>query len=123
VPHAPGDATDAELSISRAGGSAEANIERWIHQFDEAGQQTARRTTRTVGLADVAIVELQGAYAGMAKGGAPQPGWALIGAVVSTPGMPYFFKLTGPARSVRAARGELDALLGSLAPHRDRRDR
>jgi hypothetical protein len=132
VPHAPGDATDAELSISRAGGSADANIERWIHQFDEAGQKTARRSTRAIGLADVAIVEVQGTYAGgMGNGAAPQMpqepreprnGWALIGAVVSVPGTPYFFKLTGPAKSVLAARGELDALLGSLTRHRDPRN-
>src|SRR5579859_1704306 len=43
VPHAPGDATDAELAITRAGGSADANAERWIHQFDDEGQKTAKR--------------------------------------------------------------------------------
>jgi hypothetical protein len=30
--------------------------------------------------------------------------------------MPHFFKMTGPAKSVRAARAELDELLASLAP-------
>jgi hypothetical protein len=121
VPHAPGDAMDAELAITRAGGSADANAERWIHQFDEAGQKTANRTTRSVGLAEVAIVEVRGAYSGgMGKEGSPQPGWALIGAIVSSPGMPYFFKLTGPAKSVFAARGEFDALIGTLALRRDR---
>jgi hypothetical protein len=121
VPHAPGDAVDAELAITRAGGSADANAERWIHQFDEAGQKTSKRTTRSVGLAEVAIVEARGAYSGgMGKEGSSQPGWALIGAIVPSPGMPYFFKLTGPAKSVFAARGEFDALIGSLALHRDR---
>jgi hypothetical protein len=121
VPHAPGDATDAELSVTRVGGSTEANIDRWLHQFDEAGQKTAKRTRRTVGLADVAIVEVQGTYAGgMGNGAAAQPGWALLGAVVSTPETPFFFKLTGPVKSVVAARGEFDALLGSLARRRDR---
>jgi hypothetical protein len=121
VPHAPGDATDAELSVTRVGGSADANIDRWIHQFDEAGQKTAKRTLRMVGLADVAIVEVQGTYSGgMGNGAAARSGWALLGAVVATPGMPFFFKLTGPVKSVLAARGEFDALLGSLARRRDR---
>jgi hypothetical protein len=121
VPHAPGDASDAELSITRAGGSIEANAERWIRQFDEAGQSTAKRTTRAVGLAEVAIVEVRGTYSGgMGKEGSPQPGWALIGAIVSTSGTPYFFKLTGPEKSVRAARSEFDAFIGSLVQHRDR---
>jgi hypothetical protein len=121
VPRAPGDAADAELAITRAGGSADANAERWIHQFDEAAQKTAKRTTRSVGLAEVAIVEVKGAYSGgMGKESSPQPGWAMIGAIVPSAGMPYFFKLTGPAKSVLAARGEFDALIGSLALRRDR---
>jgi hypothetical protein len=121
IPHAPGDAADAELSITRAGGSVEANAERWIHQFDAAGQRTAKRTTRDVGPTQVAIVEVQGTYsAGMGAQGSPLSGWALVGAIVSTSDIPYFFKLTGPEKSVRAARSEFDALIGSLAPRRAR---
>jgi hypothetical protein len=56
----------------------------------------------------------------MGKEGSSQPGWSLIGAIVSTSGTPYFFKLTGPEKSVRAARSEFDALIGSLVRHRDR---
>jgi hypothetical protein len=121
VPRVPGDAADAELSITRAGGSADANADRWIHQFDEAGQKTAKRTMRAVGLAEVAMVEAQGTYSGgMGQEGSSQPGWALVGAIASTPGMPYFFKLTGPEKSVRAARREFDALIDSLVQRRHR---
>jgi hypothetical protein len=115
VPRAPGDTGDAEVSVTLAGGSPDANAERWIRQFDEASQKSAKRTTRKVGSFDVIGVEVQGIYSGgMGKDGASQPGWALLGAIVSTPTMPTFFKLTGPARSVLAARGEFDALVGSL---------
>jgi hypothetical protein len=38
VPRAPGDGVDAELSVTQAGGSVEANAERWIGQFDTASQ-------------------------------------------------------------------------------------
>lgn len=41
-------------------------------------------------------------------------GSALLGAIVSTPDMPQFFKLTGPAKTVLTARGELEAMIGSL---------
>jgi hypothetical protein len=116
VPRAAGDPADAELSVTQAGGSADANAQRWIGQFDADGQKTAKRTTRKVGNLDVTVVEVQGTYAGgMGKEGA-QTGWALLGAIVSTPGMPHFFKLTGPAKSVLAARGEFDAMIGTLAP-------
>jgi hypothetical protein len=121
IPRAGGDSADAELSVTRVGGSAEENVERWIGQFDEAGQKTAKRTTRQVGLAQVAMVEVAGTYSGaMGKDGSSQPGWALLGAIVPSPGLPYFFKVTGPKKSVLAARGELEILIDSLVPRRDR---
>jgi len=117
IPHAAGDTVDPELSITQAGGSADANVERWIGQFDAEARKTAKRTARKVGALDVAIVDVQGTYSGgMGKEGSSQPGWALLGAIVSTPGMPHFFKLTGPAKSVAAARGEFDAMIGSVRP-------
>jgi hypothetical protein len=121
IPRAQGDAADAELSVTRVGGSADANATRWIGQFDEAGQRTAKRTTRQVGSAEVVMVEVEGTYSGaMGKDRSSQPGWALLGAIVPTPDIPYFFKLTGPKRSVLAARTELDALIDSLATPRNR---
>jgi len=115
VPRAAGDAADPELSITQAGGSVDANAERWIGQFGPAGQSSAKRTTRKVGPLEVVVVEVQGTYSGaMGEAGAAQSAWALLGAIVSTPGMPHFFKLTGPAKSVLAARGEFDAMIGTL---------
>ena len=115
VPRAPGDTADADLSITQAGGSAEANAQRWIGQFDEAGQKTAKRTTRKVGSLDVLVVEVQGTFSGgMSRETEAQPAWALLGAIVSTPDLPHFFKLTGPAKTVLAARAEFDRMLTSL---------
>lgn len=118
VPRAPGDTEDGDLSVTQAGGSVEANVTRWIGQFDAAGQKTAKRTTRRVGALDVTLVEVQGVYSG---GMTPDAGAgadrALLGAIVATPGMPYFFKLTGPAKTVLAARAEFDALIASLTAH------
>jgi hypothetical protein len=115
VPRAPGDTVDAELSVTQAGGSAEANAQRWIGQFDPTGQRPARQTTRKVGSLDVLVVEVQGTFSGgMGSDGKAQPGWALLGAIVSSPGLPHFFKLTGPAKTVLAARAEFDAMLATL---------
>jgi hypothetical protein len=115
VPRAAGDPADAELSITQAGGSADANVDRWIGQFDADARKTAKRGTRKVGSFEVLVVEIQGTYSGgMGKEGAAQPGWALLGAIVPTPGMPHFFKLTGPAKSVLAARAEFDAMIASV---------
>jgi hypothetical protein len=118
IPHAAGDPDDAELSVTQAGGSVEANAERWIGQFDAAGQKTAKRTPRRVGSLDVTVIEAQGTYSGgMVKDAASGSGYALLGAIVSTPGMPHFFKLTGPAKTVQAARSEFDQMIGGLELH------
>jgi hypothetical protein len=116
VPRAPGDGDDAELSITQAGGSVDANAQRWVGQFDSASQKTAKLSARKVGTLDVTIVWVQGNYmAGMGMDSSSRSGWALLGAIVATPGMPHFFKLTGPARTVAGARADFDAMIASLA--------
>jgi hypothetical protein len=118
VPRAPGDGVEPELSVSRAGGSTDANVQRWIAQFDDAGKDT--REERTIHGLKVTIVEVGGTYVGGAmtptRGEARQTGYRLLGAVVEAKGGSYFFKLTGPDASVRAARPAFDALLASVAP-------
>jgi hypothetical protein len=115
VPRAAGDAEDPEMSVMQAGGTVEANADRWVGQFDAEGQKTAKRTKSRVGTLDVTIVEVQGAFAGgMGKDPGARQGWALLGAIVVTPGMPHFFKLTGPQKSVLAARADFDELLKSM---------
>lgn len=109
----PGADGKAELSVTQAGGSVDANAQRWVGQFDAASQKSAKRTTKKIGGFDVTIVEVQGVYSGgmSGDGGANT---ALLGAIVASPGMPYFFKMTGPAKTVTGARAELDQLLASL---------
>lgn len=117
IPKAGSDAEDAEMSVSRAGGGTAANAERWVGQFDEAGQKTAKRSERTVGGFKTTMVEVEGTFAaGSMMGGAaaPKTGFALVGAIVETPGMAHFFKLTGPSATVKSARAEVDALLQSI---------
>lgn len=114
VPHAEGDAEDAELSVVRAGGDTDANIARWLGQFDEVGRKSAKRTERVVAGLQVVVVEVQGAYVGM--GTEPRPGFAMLSAIVDTGTTKHFFKMTGPAKSVLGARAEFDALVDSIKP-------
>ena len=113
-----GSRPPAEVSVVRAGGTTEANIQRWLGQFDDAGQET--RTVRTVHGFKITIVEVSGTFLGGSMTpdapNVPHRGWALLGAIVETPDSPYFFKLTGDAATVRAARASFDALLGSITP-------
>lgn len=116
VPRAPGDPEDAELTVTRAGGTVEMNVKRWAAQFDH--RDVSQRSEKKIGDLVVTIVELHGAFTGMAMpgAGAPEPkkGWAMIGAIVSTAGSPTFFKLTGPEKTVASAKGEMMAMLDGL---------
>jgi hypothetical protein len=111
-------AADSELIVVRAGGTTDANIQRWIGQFDEPAQ--TKRSRRTVHGLGVEILEASGTYQGggmtAAAQAQPHPGWSLLGAVVETPGSSYFFKLVGPSAQVQAARESFDALIGSIRP-------
>jgi hypothetical protein len=113
IPHVAGDAEDAELSVTRAGGDTDANIDRWLGQFDEAGRKTAKRTERMVDGLRVILVEIEGEYSGMGSP-EPAPGYAMKSAIVETAGTKHFFKLTGPAKTVEAARAELVSLVDSV---------
>jgi hypothetical protein len=107
----------------QAGGTVDANVTRWIGQFDSEGQKTAKKSTRKVGAFTITIVEVRGTFSG-GMGKPPSTSeWALLGAIVTSEAedAPYFFKLVGPAKSVVAARAEVDSMLGSLAPRADPR--
>jgi len=110
------DGDPTEVTVSRAGGSTEANVQRWISQFDHPAPET--RTERKVGDLSVTLVEVSGTYAG--NGMLPQnravkqDGWTLVGAIAAPGGTPYFFKMTGPAARVHAARPAFDAMIASL---------
>jgi hypothetical protein len=116
VPHAAADTDDAELSVSSAGGTVELNVNRWAGQLG-AKPEDVKREKKKVGGLDVTVVEIHGTYSGMGMPGAApaaaKPGWALLGAIVGT-STPTFFKMTGPDKTVAAARADFDKLVDSL---------
>ena len=122
VPRASGDAADAECTVitfgPSQGGSVSDNVDRWVRQFNPlSGAPT--RATRQVGGMSVTRVEVAGSYHPMSMPGGPsapttEPGARLVGAIVEAPSGLWFFKLTGPDATVRAAAPELDTLLESV---------
>ena len=118
VPKVDGDPENGDLSISQAGGGADANIKRWGTQFTGGSGPTI--TTRMVGPLRVILVEIHGTYDGGGMPGAnapapaPKPDWALLGAIVEATTPPYFFKLTGPAKTIAAAHGAFDDMVASF---------
>jgi hypothetical protein len=116
IPRAPGDSEDGELTVTRAGGTTEANLQRWLGQFD--GSSTNARAERTVQGLRVTVVSVRGTYLGggmmQSAPSSPQPSWGLLGAIIETPGSPYFFKMLGPVSTVGATRASFDAMIAGV---------
>ena len=107
-----------EVSVSRAGGATDANIQRWVGQFDDVGHEV--HAEKTVHGLHVVTVDIAGTFVG---GGTtpgataePHPAWAMVGAVVESRSPPYFIKMTGPVSAVRAARAAFDRLVDGITP-------
>jgi len=126
VPLAPGDTDPAECGVyyfgQGQGGSAQANLDRWIGQFQQADGKPSKAAAKTAkrmlhGLA-VTTVDVSGSYAGMAgpmgQAGAPKPGYRLLGAIVEGPQGSIFFKFTGPVKTVAQHQAAFDKMLDSL---------
>jgi hypothetical protein len=107
-----------EISVVRAGGTVDANIERWMGQFD-AGAKVDRRRKTVHGL-EVTLVRIAGTFAGASEmapaAGASRPGWVMLAAIVEGEGLPYFFKLLGPAAGVDRASPSFEQLVEGVAP-------
>jgi hypothetical protein len=116
VAKAEGDPEDAELAVSQAGGGVDANVERWSKQFEKGASDTTRREERKVGELKVTIVELTGTFASGMPGAdtTPKTDWAMLGAIIETQPQTTFFKLTGPKKTVMAAKADFDKLVASL---------
>jgi len=123
VPRASGDAEDGELAVfyfgPGQGGSIDANVDRWVKQFADVSPNDVKRADREAnGLRQHTVRIEHGTFdAGqMAMGGSkgPKKDYALEGAIVETPSGAYFFKMTGPSRTVLAARGPFLQLLDSV---------
>ncbi|WP_437312487.1 hypothetical protein [Sorangium sp. So ce385] len=119
IKRAAGDAEDAELSVSQAGGSVDANITRWVGQFSQKSEDSPKRADLKVNDIKVAVVEIKGTFAGSGMpgmpAGEPKPSYAMLGAIAETPsGDLWFFKMTGPEKTVTGARADFDKLLNSL---------
>ena len=112
LPKAEGDNEDASLVVyyfgATQGGTAQANIDRWISQIQQAdgspSKDKAKTETMTVNGLKVMTVDVAGTYtAEMAPGSGTMhndANYRLRGAVIETPKGNYFLKLVGPAKTV-----------------------
>jgi hypothetical protein len=123
VPKAAGDPEDAEVIIYFFGGTAgsvDANVQRWIAQFErpKGAPADGGRTSFNLGNLKVTTVDVSGTYIAEVRPGATErhnkPNYRMRAAVVETAKGPYFVKFTGPAATVAAGMSGFDAFLKSL---------
>lgn len=118
IPAAKGDSEGAECTVFiNLGGGVQANITRWIGQFDKTDGAPNQKSETINGL-PVTTVDVSGTFKGggqmMGQPSVSKLGYRLLGAIVEGPEGDIFFKLTGPAKTVAAAQAEFQAMLKSL---------
>ena len=121
VPKTDGDREDGEVSVFHfgpgKGGDVKANLERWEKQFSDVAKANVRQNEKTIAGFAVHLLEIdRGTFASGMPGAPskPSPGYGLLGAIVETPAGNYFFKLTGPEKTVKAAQRKFFAMLESI---------
>lgn len=122
IPAAAGDAEGGQCAVfyfgPGQGGDIRSNVDRWATQFTGAGGHPTPVITETmVGGRKVLKVTMEGTYnASTMTGGdaVPKPGTLLLGAIVEGPDSNWFFKCTGPAKTMQEHRKEFDALVESV---------
>ncbi len=111
LPRTDGDTEDAEIVVfyfQGGGGGVQANIDRWISQFSKPdgspANDLAKVDKKTVHGVPVTVVDVSGTYSGamgpMGGSSEPKSGYRMLAAVAEASDGPWFFKLTGPARTV-----------------------
>ncbi|HEU4580296.1 MAG TPA: hypothetical protein VFS67_18700 [Polyangiaceae bacterium] len=116
IPAAKGDKEAGSLNVFVLGGDVDANIQRWVDEFSGMDLKTVVRSDRKVNEMRQAVVEIpKGKFSGGMSDKGPTDNYGLLGAIVVAPsGAEYFFKLTGPAATVKAARAPFYSLLDSM---------
>jgi hypothetical protein len=118
IPPASGDSEGGECAVfENLGGSVQANVDRWIGQFEKTDGAPNQKSETISGLS-VTTVDVSGTFKGggpmMGQSSGPKSGYRLLGAIVEGPEGNIFFKLTGPAKTIAAAQDEFQAMLKSL---------
>lgn len=124
---AAGDPEPGNIAVFYFGPSAggvEANIERWYGQMEipsgKPAAEAAMRETFTANGLEVTFIDLSGHLAASTMPGMGASGkkenYRMLAAIVMAPSGPWFFKGTGPEKTMAEGRDAFVAFLKSMAP-------
>jgi hypothetical protein len=121
VPATKGDPADGRVTVMTAGGSVQANIDRWVGQFSqpEGSKSDGKPKTETKKIAgrEVHLVELAGTYKDARGPFAPaveRPDYRMLAAIVPVGEANYFVKFYGPKATIAAHEKEFRGMIEGL---------
>jgi hypothetical protein len=104
LPKPEGEEADGRLTVSMAGGSVEANLERWRDQFGGKPER-ATEDKKQVGELEITIVDYTGEFNDQRGPFAPptkRANYRMLAAVIPVEGQLHFIKATGPQATIAA---------------------
>ena len=121
LPRAEGDTEDATLAVfhfgAMMGGSAEANIQRWLAQFEPKEGEPTIEKPKEGAVLKLTTVDVSGTYVAETRPGSGQklnkPGWRMIAVVVEHAEGTYYVKAVGPKASIEKSAAAIRAYAAS----------
>ncbi len=124
-----GDAEDAEVTIFHfpgQGGSIQANLDRWISQFSQPdGSPISDVKVSELDNTNIplTVLDISGTYRGsmgpMGTTTNPKTNFRMLAAVAATSRGHWFFKLTGPERTIQEWAASFHSFLDTIRPSLD----
>jgi hypothetical protein len=122
-----GELPAGRMTVMGAGGTIEANIDRWCGQFTQpdGGETKAKLTKKSFKVAGcgVTVVDIPGTYLDQPGGpfaGGPtvkRPDYRMLAAIVETPGEGnYYVKFYGPAATVERHAAGFQKMVEGMVP-------
>jgi hypothetical protein len=118
LPRADGDSADGRLTISTAGGSLEANIDRWKGQFKPQPKSMSQEDVEIAGM-KAKIVDMSGDFndqRGPFGPGELRPDYRMIAAVIPVGDQLHFVKATGPQKTIASHATAIQQFIRSAKP-------
>jgi hypothetical protein len=117
-PATEGDKTDGRMTVMAAGGSVDANVERWYGQFSQPDggntKERAKVDKRTIAGREVHLVDISGTYREQFAGNMELPNYRMLAAIVVTPEANFFIKYYGPRKTITANEKPFKEMIESL---------
>jgi hypothetical protein len=120
APKAEGDDVDGRMTLMGAGGSVEANIERWTAQFElpDGGAAKAKVTQEKIAGCDVHVVDISGTFKDKPPFSGTEvkrAGYRMFAAIIASKDQGnYFIKFYGPQRTVTENEKAFAKMIDSL---------